>query len=79
MSQYLIVLYHLCRDEADWFLKADDDSFIIMENLKSFLAEHKSMDPIQFGCKLKQHVEKGNQGCQISCVAVHNCIQKTSA
>ena len=73
------MLFHSCRDEADWFLKADDDTFIVMENLKSFLAEHKSEDPLQFGCKLKQHVEKGNQGCQISCVTVHYCIQKTSA
>ena len=47
------------RDEADWFLKSDDDSYIIMENLRSFLRSHNPLDPLQFGCKLIQIVPKG--------------------
>ena len=49
----------MARDEADWFLKADDDSYIIIENLKAFLQQHDPSDPIQFGCKLIQIVKKG--------------------
>ena len=40
-------------DDADWFLKADDDTYIIMENLKAFLSEHDTSEPLQFGCKLQ--------------------------
>ena len=46
-------------EEADWFLKADDDTFVVMENLRSFLAQHDAEDPLQFGCKLKQNVREG--------------------
>ena len=49
----------MARDEADWFLKADDDSYIIIENLKAFLQQHSPLDPVQFGCKLIQIVKKG--------------------
>ena len=46
-------------DEADWFLKADDDTYVIMENLHSFLQPYSTSDPIYFGCKFKQQVKMG--------------------
>ena len=36
--------YKNYADNVDWFLKADDDSFIIMDNLRSFLSNY---DPLQ--------------------------------
>ena len=51
---------YMARDDADWFLKADDDSYIIIENLKTFLQQHNPLVPIQFGCRFRlQIVKKG--------------------
>ena len=50
----------MARDEADWFLKADDDSYIIIENLKAILQQHNPLVPIQFGCRFRlQFAKKG--------------------
>ncbi|KAI7685438.1 Glycoprotein-N-acetylgalactosamine 3-beta-galactosyltransferase 1 [Sarcoptes scabiei] len=51
--------YHHFLDKADWFLKADDDTFVIVENLRYFLSSQNSNDPIYFGCKFKPFVDQG--------------------
>ena len=33
----------------DWFVKADDDTYIFMENLKKFLAKQNTFEPVTFG------------------------------
>jgi len=37
----------------DWFLKTDDDTYIIMENLKSFLSKKNTSQPVTFGYGFK--------------------------
>ena len=39
--------YHF--NKYDWFVKADDDTYIFMENLKAFLAKQNSSEPVTFG------------------------------
>ncbi|XP_053958307.1 glycoprotein-N-acetylgalactosamine 3-beta-galactosyltransferase 1-like [Anastrepha ludens] len=46
-------------DDADWFLKADDDTYVIMENLRVFLYPLDTNAPVYFGCKFKKWVRQG--------------------
>jgi glycoprotein-N-acetylgalactosamine 3-beta-galactosyltransferase len=45
--------YENYLDEADWFLKADDDTYVIVDNLKYFLSFYDQNNPIYFGCKFR--------------------------
>ncbi|KAJ8024694.1 Glycoprotein-N-acetylgalactosamine 3-beta-galactosyltransferase 1 [Holothuria leucospilota] len=42
-------IHTLYRDRYDWFLKADDDSFIIVDNLRYFLASKNTFEPVLYG------------------------------
>ena len=46
-------VYENYFDEYDWFMKADDDTFVIVENLKSLLSNFSTNDPIVFGHNFK--------------------------
>jgi glycoprotein-N-acetylgalactosamine 3-beta-galactosyltransferase len=39
--------YHF--NNFDWFVKADDDTYIFMENLKEFLRQQNTFEPVTFG------------------------------
>ncbi|CAF3933746.1 unnamed protein product [Adineta steineri] len=39
--------YHF--NNFDWFVKADDDTYIFMENLKTFLSKQNTSEPVSFG------------------------------
>ena len=56
--QYVAANYF---DAADWFMKADDDTYVIMENLRHFLSKENSEKPIVFGSKFMLHVGSRQQ------------------
>jgi glycoprotein-N-acetylgalactosamine 3-beta-galactosyltransferase len=52
-------VYEHHKDDADWFMKVDDDTYVILENLRYFLRDYKSSDPIYFGHHFKTIVKQG--------------------
>ncbi|KAK2701216.1 hypothetical protein QYM36_020114 [Artemia franciscana] len=46
-------VYEHYFDKADWFFKADDDTFAIPENARDLLLLYDTNEPIYFGAKMK--------------------------
>ncbi|CAF1184736.1 unnamed protein product [Didymodactylos carnosus] len=54
-----IYAYENLYSKYDWFIKADDDTYIIVEHLKDFLYEQNASQPITFGYNFKVLVKQG--------------------
>ncbi|XP_028317028.1 glycoprotein-N-acetylgalactosamine 3-beta-galactosyltransferase 1 [Gouania willdenowi] len=46
-------------DEADWYLKADDDTFVVVENLRYTLSHFDTEKPLYLGRRFKPFVKQG--------------------
>ncbi len=54
--QVFLALYYLYShhvDQFDWFLKADTDTYVVIDNLRSFLAQQSPDQPVYFGHHFK--------------------------
>ena len=50
---------YLRYNDYDWYLKADDDSFIFVDNLRSFLKTKNSSKPVTYGYDFGVIIERG--------------------
>ncbi|XP_030623557.1 glycoprotein-N-acetylgalactosamine 3-beta-galactosyltransferase 1-A [Chanos chanos] len=46
-------------DEADWFLKTDDDTFVVVDNLRWVLSNYSAQEPIYFGKRFRPYAKQG--------------------
>ncbi|XP_040281704.1 glycoprotein-N-acetylgalactosamine 3-beta-galactosyltransferase 1-like [Bufo bufo] len=52
-------IYKNYLDKADWFLKADDDTYVVVENLRWMLSNYTSDQPLYFGKRFKPFAKQG--------------------
>lgn len=71
----MIDIYRSFGHDYDWFLKCDDDTFIFVDHLKEFLADHDPRRSIYLGYELNTWVS-GGAGYVVSQAALKSLARK---
>ena len=59
------------HNDYEWYLKADLDTFIFVDNLRKFLSKQKASVPISFGFNFKNKYQSGGAGYLLSKTALN--------
>ncbi|KAF7989049.1 hypothetical protein HCN44_007359 [Aphidius gifuensis] len=68
--------YEKYKDEVDWFVKADDDTYLIVENLRYMLSSYDPKSPLYFGCRFKPYVKQGYMSGGAGYVLSNEAVRK---
>ena len=53
MTKAFLFAYEHHLNDFDWFIKADDDTYLVMGNLRRFLGKQDPTEPVTFGYSFK--------------------------
>ena len=67
---------YLRYNDYDWYLKADDDTFIFVDNLKTFLKTKNSSQPVTFGFDFRTIVDRGYHSGGAGYVLSNEALQR---
>ena len=66
VNKALDYIYQNYLDKADWFVKCDDDTYLVVENLKYFLSSENSSAPVWYGHRFVTLYNSGGAGYVLS-------------
>lgn len=73
-------LYKHHLHDYDWFMKADDDTYVLVDRLKRFLSKSSNMKPVYYGYRFKPYVDQGymsgGSGYVLSRLALKLLVEK---